>query len=163
MRLAVAIIAGLASPALAEQVATVRPAKFQHSVDAGLCVAKDHLLSARKAGIDVAFVMARDGRTEMVIAPDAYSRSAILPQLLDFTFEDSMTVRGSARLKNGRFLVELHDGVAETETPLWTALRRHGHTVISLPLRPDDRVGLDLTTMPGVFAQLQDCRKGLTQ
>lgn len=153
----------LAAPALAEQVAPVVPAKFTVEADAdrGLCVASDHVLSARKAGMGVGFVLDRAGHAEMLIAPVGLDRNGALPQILEFTFEDSMTVRSAAKLRNGRYLIALQEG--ETATPLWVALRRHSHTVVTLPLRPQDRVGLDLSTMPRVFATLQNCVKGLPQ
>lgn len=147
----------LAAPATAEQVARVVPADFKiHAEPAlGVCVASDHVISARKAGMDVALVLGRDGAAEMIIQPDRFDRKALLPQILEFTFEDSMTLRGAAKLKNGRFLLQLHDG--QKAEPLWIALRQHSHAVITVPLRPEDRVGLDLTPMTAVFTQLETC------
>ncbi|MGR1580456.1 hypothetical protein ACSSNL_03220 [Thalassobius sp. S69A] len=153
----------LAAPAAAQQVARIVPADFKiHAEPAlGVCVASDHVISARKAGMDVALVLGRDGAAEMIIQPDRFDRKALLPQILEFTFEDSMTLRAAARLKNGRFLLELHDG--QKAEPLFVALRQHSHSVITLPLRPEDRIGLDLTTMPAVFAQLETCLAEQTQ
>lgn len=162
--LKIALIAAcLATPAMAEQVARVMPSNFTVQADPtrGVCVASDYVLSARKAGMTVAFVLDGAGRSELVIAPVVAPGKALLPQILDFTFEDSMTVRSSAKLRNGRYLVDLQKG--DKATPLWIALRRHDHTVVSLPLRPADRVGLDLSKMPAVFTKLQDCVKGLGQ
>ena len=53
----------LAAPAAAQQVARIVPADFKiHAEPAlGVCVASDHVISARKAGMDVALVLGRDG------------------------------------------------------------------------------------------------------
>jgi len=159
----ISLLFAWASPVVAEQPVRIAPAEFQVRADPalGVCVATDHLLSARKAGMDVAFVLRQDQQVEMILAPDGYARTGRLPQILEFGFPDSMTLRSAATLKNGRFLIELYaDGKS---SPLWIALRGQSRTIVTLPLRPIDRIGLDLSQMAAVYAQLQTCVRGLAQ